>query len=201
MARPKQVTDEELLKIALECFLEHGANVSVQFIADKVGLSQPALFKRFGTKEELFLRAVAPPEQLPVIEWIDASPSSGSLRPQLVQLLEKVWEMLSWVLPRVQLLQEARIPRETVMARYKTPPPVQLIMSIEGFFKRARQQNQVRHDLDPRFVAQWIFGALMGRTFLSKTMAQKTSGEENKKFVEATADLLWPGIKNDENGE
>jgi AcrR family transcriptional regulator len=201
MARPKQMTDEELLKIALECFLEHGATVSAQVIADKAGISQPALFKRFGTKEELFLQALAPPERLLVIEWIDAAPSSEPLRPQLVQLLEKVWETLSWVLPQVRLLQEARIPREKVMARYKTPPPVQLIMSIEGFFKRARQQSQVRHDLDPRFVAQWIFGALMGRNFISKTMAQKTSDEENTTFVEATADLLWPGIKNDENGE
>jgi AcrR family transcriptional regulator len=201
MARPKQMTDEELLKIALECFLEHGATVSAQVIADKAGISQPALFKRFGTKEELFLRAVAPPEHLPVIEWLDASPSPGPLRPQLVQLLEKVWEMLSWVLPRVQLLQEVRIPRETVMSRYKTPPPVQLIMSIEGFFKRAREQGRARHDLDPRFVAQWIFGALMGRNFLSKTMPQKISGDENTTFVGATEDLLWPGIKNDENGE
>jgi len=200
MARPKQMTDEELLKIALECFLKHGANVSAQIIADRVGLSQPALFKRFGTKEELFLRAVAPPEHLPVIEWLDASPSPGPLRPQLVQLLEKVWEMLSWVLPRVQLLQEARIPRETVMARYKIPPPIQLLISIAGFFERARQQGQVRSNVDPQFVAQWVFGTLMGRNFISKTIPPQIGSVDNTDFIEATAELLWAGIKEDKTG-
>ena len=90
MVRPKQVTDEDLLKIALKCFLEHGPNVSAQIIADRAGLSQPVLFKRFGTKEELFLRAVAPPEHQPILDWLDASPSPGPFRPQVVQLLEKV---------------------------------------------------------------------------------------------------------------
>jgi AcrR family transcriptional regulator len=114
MARPRQVTDEELLKIALGCFLEQGPNVSTQVIADRAGLSQPAVFKRFGTKEELFLQAIAPPEHLPVLDWIDASPSPGPIRPQLVQLIERVWETLSWVLPQVRLLREARFPRGTL---------------------------------------------------------------------------------------
>ena len=94
MVRPKQVSDEELLKIALKCFLEHGSEASAQIIADRVGLSQPALFKRFGTKEELFMRALAPPEHLPIIDWLEASPSPGPFRPQFVHLLEKVTEML-----------------------------------------------------------------------------------------------------------
>lgn len=123
MARPKQVTDEELLKIALKCFLEQGSSVSVQIIADRAGLSQPALFKRFGTKEELFLRALSPPERMPIIEWLEDSPSPGPFRPQLAELLEQVMEMLTWVLPQVQLLRDSRIPRKTVMSRYKTPPP------------------------------------------------------------------------------
>lgn len=194
MARPKQMTDEELLKIALECFLEHGSNVSAQTIADRVGISQPALFKRFGTKEELFLQAVIPPENIPVIEWIDACPTTGPLRPQLVQLLEKVSEMLDWVMPRVQLLREARIPRGTAMSRYKTPPPVKLIQSIAGFIERAQQQGLVRSGLHPRFVAQWIFGALMGQYFLSQSLARNNEPKNNTAFILSTVDFLVHGI-------
>jgi AcrR family transcriptional regulator len=42
--------------------MEHGYGVTGQVIADKVGLSQPALFKRFGTKQELFMQALSPPD-------------------------------------------------------------------------------------------------------------------------------------------
>jgi AcrR family transcriptional regulator len=198
MPRPKQITDEKLLNIALECFLEHGPNVSTQLIADKVGLSQPALFKRFGTKEELFLQAVAPPETFLVIEWLDSSPSPGPFKPQVVELLEKVLEMLIFILPRVQLLQDARIPRDTVMSRYATPPPIMLIMSIAGFFERAQQQGQLRRGVNPQFISQWIFGALMGQNFLSNTMSLNGSDRDITPFIESVVDLLCRGILIDE---
>ena len=196
MARPKQVTDKDLLKIALECFLEYGHNVSTQVIADRVGLSQPALFKRFGTKEELFLQAVTPSENFPVIEWIDASPSPDPFQPQLVQLLEKVWEMLRRVMPRVRLLRESRLPRGTAMSRYKTPPPVMLIKSIAGFIERAQKQDLARPGLNPQFVAQWIFGALMGQFYLSETLGGKTDIGDNTAFIISTVDFLFHGIGN-----
>jgi AcrR family transcriptional regulator len=201
MARPKQVTDEELLKIALECFLEHGPNVSTQVIADKAGLSQPAVFKRFGTKEELFLQALAPPEHLPVFDWINASPTPGPFRPQLVQLLEKVNETLNWVLPRVQLLRAAHIPQGTVLARYKASPPVMLMKSITDFFERAQQQGQFHHDVNPQFAAQWVFGVLMGRSFLTKTIPLKTDDKGNAAFIEATVDLMCRGILKNKTEE
>jgi len=46
MVRPPKITDEDLLEIALECFLEHGANVSAQVIADRVGISGTDHFHR-----------------------------------------------------------------------------------------------------------------------------------------------------------
>jgi AcrR family transcriptional regulator len=195
MVRPKQMSDKELLEIALECFLEHGANVSAQVIADKVGISQPALFKRFGTKEELFLQAVVPSDDFPVIEWIDASPSSDPFQPQLVQMLEQVWEMLKWVMPRVRLLRESRLPRGTAMSRYKTPPPVMLIRSIAGFIERAQEQGLVRPNLNPQFVSQWIFGALMGQFYLSETIGGKINLRDNTPFIKSTVDFLVHGIK------
>lgn len=196
MARPKQMSDKELLEIALECFLEYGSSVSAQTIADRVGISQPALFKRFGTKEELFLQAVIPPEDYPVIEWIDAGPTAGPLQPQLGELLEKVAEMLAGVMPRVQLLREARIPAGTAMSRYKAPPPVQLIQSIARFIESAQQQGLVRSSLNPRFVAQWIFGALMGQYFLSESIGRKNKPEDNTAFIVSTVDFLVHGIKS-----
>ena len=200
MARPKQVTDEKLLKVALKCFLVYGHEVSTQIIADQVGLSQPALFKRFGTKEEMFLRAVAPPEDLPILDWLDASPTSEPFRPQLVELLKKVGETLSWVLPRVQLLRAARIPREIVMSRYKVPPPDRLMISVAGFFERVRQQGQLRKVVDPRLASQWVFGLNMGGNFLVETMPHKIGSKENAEFVESAADMLCNGIIEDKGG-
>ena len=81
------------------------------------------------------------------------------------------------------------------MKKYKIPPPLKLILSIEGFFERARQQNQITGDVDPKIVAQWIFGAMLGRRFLSKTTPPQIDDVYNTVFIESTAKLLWSGIK------
>jgi AcrR family transcriptional regulator len=50
---------EEILAVALEEFGEHGLDgTSTDTIARKAGISQPYLFRLFGTKKELYLEAV-----------------------------------------------------------------------------------------------------------------------------------------------
>jgi AcrR family transcriptional regulator len=50
---------EEILVVALEEFAEHGLHgTSTDTIAEKAGVSQPYLFRLFGTKKELYLESV-----------------------------------------------------------------------------------------------------------------------------------------------
>jgi AcrR family transcriptional regulator len=50
---------EEILVAALEEFAEHGLHgTSTDTIAEKAGVSQPYLFRLFGTKKELYLESV-----------------------------------------------------------------------------------------------------------------------------------------------
>jgi AcrR family transcriptional regulator len=50
---------EEILVVALEEFAEHGLHgTSTDTIAKKAGVSQPYLFRLFGTKKELYLESV-----------------------------------------------------------------------------------------------------------------------------------------------
>jgi len=194
MARPQRITDEELLQAALECFLEHGANTSAQVIADRVGLSQPALFKRFGTKTELFLRAVCPPENLPVLDWLQANPSPGPFEPQLLLMLHEVWNTLIWVLPRIQLLQASRLPKQEVFSRYDTPPPQRLVRSLEGFFERAKRQGQLRSGVNPMLTAMLVFGTLMGRSMQQNMMPPTSGVDSDAEFLESTAEMLCRGL-------
>ena len=46
---------DEILEAALAEFAAHGLDGSTQAIADSVGISQPYIFRLFGTKKELFI--------------------------------------------------------------------------------------------------------------------------------------------------
>ena len=58
MSRPRKFTDAEIFKAASKIFEESGLKASTESIAEALGISQPALFKRFGTKKELSFRSV-----------------------------------------------------------------------------------------------------------------------------------------------
>src|ERR1019366_9961665 len=61
MARTKSISDEELLRIARDVFVEAGFAVSTKSIARRAGVSEGVLFQRFSTKEDLFFAAMIPP--------------------------------------------------------------------------------------------------------------------------------------------
>jgi AcrR family transcriptional regulator len=192
-ARPRQISDDEILEAARECLFEHGVSVSAQVIADKAGVSQPALFKRFGTKEELVLRALAPPEKIPVLEWIATVPKPGPFRPQLRELLENIWETLQWILPRIALLMASPFSPEKLFSRYETPPPLRLIIAIREFMERAKQNGQIRQDADSEALALSALGLLQGRAFF-RFMLRSQGSADDAFYIEAAVDLICRGV-------
>jgi AcrR family transcriptional regulator len=57
--KTKEQRVEEILDAALEVFAERGLAASTEDIATKVGISQPYVFRLFGTKKELLKAVVA----------------------------------------------------------------------------------------------------------------------------------------------
>jgi len=55
MPRPVSIQDEVILNAARELFLERGLDVATSEIAARAGVSQGTIFKRFRTKQALFI--------------------------------------------------------------------------------------------------------------------------------------------------
>ena len=72
MARPQQIADDQLLQVAREVFLEHGPNVSTTLIAERAGVSQATLFKRFGNKSCLMFGALGASGRAPSLAVVQA---------------------------------------------------------------------------------------------------------------------------------
>ena len=60
MGRRKKIEDRELLAAAREVFTERGLVGSSKEIARKAGVSEAALFQRYGTRDKLFFAAMMP---------------------------------------------------------------------------------------------------------------------------------------------
>lgn len=89
MGRNKTLTDEDSLERAGAIFIQRGHAVPTREVAKAVGLSQATLLQRFGSKDDLFVAAVAPePLDLAAIlgRWDGKEPQLTYLEGLLMRL-------------------------------------------------------------------------------------------------------------------
>lgn len=207
-ARPRQISDDEILEVACACFLENGPSVSVQVIADRLGISQPALFKRFTTKENLMLAALIPtPDILPILPWLDIGPETGPFYPQLEKLISMLWKTINIVFPRVSVLSMSGIPREELQRRMKDIPLFSVMDGVALWIAKAQRGGYIRKGGDPVVWAQMCIGPLQGRAALKYVLRADVTVlkrplyrnfQSDKLFIRATAEQLWRGMSDTE---
>jgi AcrR family transcriptional regulator len=206
-ARPRKISDEEILKEACECFLQHGPGVSTQIIADRLHISQAALFKRFHTKEELMISALLPPEHSPAMDWLEKGPLPGPFRPQLEEMIRVLWQTFQTVFPRLSILFMSGIRHEQIHSRFKTIPVLKTTQLLAEWLDLAQAQGQIRKDGDSIIWAHVCMGAIHSRVvirfnkdanFIKQSQKFYQKMEDDDLFCQSTADLLWQGMAESE---
>lgn len=198
MARPRQVSDEEILQVARRCFLEHGPSVPTTRIADELGVSQAALFKRFGTKDDLLFRALAPPPKPAWIDILEAGPDERPLRDQLVEITHAMLVFFRDMTPCISILRASGVDlHEMVGKRYEVPPPVRGQQAIAAWFQRAVAEGRIRA-VDPDALSFVLLGSLQSRAFLQHVAGVQFPMRDPEAYVDDIIDVIWRGIAPEE---
>ncbi len=191
MARPRQVSDEQILEAARACFLEHGAAVSTTVIADRLGVSPPALFKRFGTKDRLLLAAMRP--SLSGLDQVfEDGPDDREIPVQLLEIAHRLREFGEQLVPRIAVLHEAGLTREALHRHGQEPPPARIQKLLVGWLERAQRQGRVGPG-DPEAVALAFIGAIQGRVFLAHHSGGPVSELAWDRYLESFVRVIWRG--------
>jgi AcrR family transcriptional regulator len=195
MGRPKQLSDEAILKVAKECFVKQGPTVSTAVIAEKAGVSQAALFKRFGTKETLTLKALLPHDR-PL--WADRiekgpDPKNGDLRAQLHEVVELLWTFIQETMPCIAALKASDLSVESFAKFFRTPPPVHGQRALAEWFRVAEKQGRARVS-NPDHLAYILAGSLHGRNFFKQALDRRFTKRDDQAYLETLTDLLWNAI-------
>lgn len=194
MARPRQVLDEEILVAARACFIEHGASVSTEAIAARLGVSGPALLKRFGTKRELLKAAFSvgrPPPWLPMVE---AGPDERELTVQIRELAGTIDAFFREMVPAFAVLREAGLtPEELRGENQPVPAPARASLAMAGWFRRAQEQGKLREG-DPSVMASLFLAGIQHRYFLAHVTNQRVPTEAEDPWLERMVDIFWRGV-------
>jgi AcrR family transcriptional regulator len=197
VARPQQVSDHEILEVARRVFLEAGPGVSTARIAAELGVSQAALFKRYHTKENLMIAALAPPAAPPWLGMVEAGPDARPLDAQLVEVGVAAVRFFRAVVPCLMVMKAAGMDPESVMARFDDPPPLRARRVLAGWFARACADGRMRCG-DPVHLAQHFLGALHIRAFLGHVFPDASPASDDATYVAHLVETLWTGIAPEE---
>ncbi len=194
MARPITITDEQILEAARAVFLKDGFNASTVEIAQRAGVAEGTLFRRFATKEGLFRAAMKPPAVPSWVRELDNLCGQGEMRDNLMRIVRAI----------IHFAQE-RIP--FVMLRWShKPSSSDPVSEDEGGAAVARdsrrlaqflQQEVDQERLRPcqvEMVARLLIGPCLNLVMDSVVSQQPLTAEEIERFTVDLVDTLWQGI-------
>jgi AcrR family transcriptional regulator len=137
MARPRLVSDEDILAAVRKGVLSQGPAIPLDVIAEGLNVTAPALLKRFKTRNALLIAALRPPERPPFLSVIEAGPDNRPFEMQLREIIEAMTAFIEDVFPCLSALRESGIPREELKDMFKHAPPVRVVEALSGWFERA----------------------------------------------------------------
>ncbi len=193
MARPRQITDDQILETARQVFLQHGPGASTTVIAQQLGVSQAALFKRFGTKDELLLAAMRPPEP----GWlglVEAGPDDRDLRDQLVEIAHALDDFYVEHVPAMATLRSSGMDLDQIRACHDSQPLVRAQRSMASWLRRAREAGRIRAAVDADALAVSLLGTLQARAFMNHMAGSQLPLGDPDATIASLVDLLWNGI-------
>jgi AcrR family transcriptional regulator len=202
MPRPPKITNEEILAAARQVFLEQGENASTLEIAEKAGISEATIFKRFATKQALFLAAIGITETPQYAKILSSHKPTAEIRSELTEICTQMLEFYQEVMPRVfMMMTKAKLPVPPLV-----PPPIRDSQLLAGYLDRAISQGHLK-SCDSMTVAHTIVGAVnnyvMTQTIASKIpfpipfILPKLKSIEPAVFIDNLIETLWSGIAPD----
>ncbi|MBT3223134.1 MAG: TetR/AcrR family transcriptional regulator [Proteobacteria bacterium] len=193
MGRPRQWTDKEILDVARTCFLEQGSSVSTVVIAERLNMSHGALFKRFGTKEELMIRALLRPQSHQWMDSLGDGPDERPIREQLVEIAAKMSAFFELLTPAITTLRSAGISLDSMGDRHTVPRPVHGHQVMAGWFRQAQDQGRIRR-VDENALAMIFVGGLRSRSFLRHITNNEYPASSIEEHARVLVDTLWAGM-------
>lgn len=192
MARTPKITNQQILEAAREIFLQQGFGASTIEIAQRAGISEASIFKRFSTKEELFFASMGIPEKPLWMQELESLSGKGDVKENLIQVCLDILEFYREIMPRLMMLQTRgkALPSMAIKLESKSIRDVKV---LTAFLEQEIEQERLRSG-DPKTMALILLGSLMNYVFREQINPERAITTAAPIFVQGLVEILWQGI-------
>jgi AcrR family transcriptional regulator len=182
MARPRTVSDEQIAEASRDIFLRHGASASADLVAQRLGVSSAALYKRMKTKKSLIVAGLCDQREPSFVATLRQGPRMDEeIAAQLTDVAAEALRTFRRVIPALFALRTAGIALDDAFGR-GPPPHVVVRAELARFLSRAVKAGLLA-PLAPDVVAEVFFGAIEARCLmehLASTPGQAPRGSSTR---------------------
>jgi AcrR family transcriptional regulator len=191
MARPRLITDEALLVIAREEFLKDGSRASTAIIAERAGLSEAAIFKRFGSKANLLELSIRDCMRADFSHTLPAIITERSL----VTVATKLHEHFERIVPMMLMVMMHMKGERPEELRGPNPGPIRGARMFTKYFRAQIQAGHLR-EVNPTVLAHSFTGTVWHLAFMRNALDEEARPNiAPGTFLRDYISLLWPGLK------
>lgn len=197
MARPTVIRNEAILEAARAVFLERGILATSAEVAQRAGVSEGSLFKRFKTKADLFRAAMgldvqdAPPAVAQLPSRVGVGSVEENLRAALldsIAYVERIFPiaMMSWSNPKVNECMP--------FGNDEEPPPLKMQRFVADYLTAEAALGRVR-PINAKVLARAFTGAVSGYVFTELVVARRgLEAIDRESYVREYVSTMWAGM-------
>lgn len=192
MARTATITDEQILDAAREVFLAEGFGASTARIAQRAGVSEGSIFKRFATKEALFYAAL---EIDPEPAWhaeVSKRVGQGDSKENLIQLSLSILLYFNAMLARM-ITKMGSHPTPATFKGLPEHPIVKDRIQISTYIQQEIDLGRLR-PCDSNLLAGMLLGSLSHHVFTAMIVGRPLDEAELVPIATGVVEILWGGI-------
>lgn len=191
MSRPVTISNEQILEAARSVFLREGFSASSAAIARAAGVSEGSLFKRFGTKDDLFQTALRIPF-LDLASELEPRVGIGDVRRNLEAAALRLIDFFGELMPTVMTLWRKHAPdMKSLWQGQSDPQPRRIVRELARYMDAEMQRGRIR-PADPRVLARILVGSTHHYVFLEQVGLQEPMAREA--YAADLVETLWRGI-------
>jgi AcrR family transcriptional regulator len=201
MARPNLIRDEDILEAARAVFLERGVRATTAEVAERAGVSEGTLFKRFGSKALLFKAAMRVETNVEALEEGLAALRDAEGLELIEGVVRAIVRILQKVVPIILLTTGGNAAASEIPDELKGPNPMPLraVRVTAAFFEGAIRAGKLR-PVDAEILARSVIGAVWHFVFLGEALGAVAFPMPEGTFVRGLVDLVWGGVAPDGAG-
>lgn len=191
MGRNKIVEDTDVLAAARDVFRDGGHAASTRDIARAAGISQAVLYQRFGSKDELFFKAMTP--EPPDLDALFGPYPPDDAFESLVGIGERLAAYLRSFMPTLlTVLAYPGIDTERIQAWHRRLPFLPIADALAERFRRMSADG-LTGEGDPQAYAVAFISAIHSLVFFERMMTEHER-KPHQANVRAQLLILWRGF-------